>query len=344
MDGRAIAKQFLDAFGAGYASGNAAGVKALYGPDSVACYDGSLCRGADAIAASIIGPRVAGGGVALRWASHEGQLTATSQLLVMVTGESQKPVRGALCGQLCGPRGGHRGGHAPTRPCCGVPARRRRVPVRHGALIYTLAHPPAGWALHAALRAQLAAVGGHVHQGRYLQVRGAASAAPAPAAAAAAVPGTACAARTPPPPPPRRFGPGAAPQQVAGDTTGMASGFLQQYYTLYASNRAGLASVYHATKSQMSYEAVGAVGAATIANKLATLPSGRHEMHTLDAVTCLDAGAPVNGVGPAVVALVTGRITIEDQTNPLNFGQAFLLAVEGATPFCANDVFAFNFL
>lgn len=122
----------------------------------------------------------------------------------------------------------------------------------------------------------------------------------------------------------------------------MAQGFLTQYYTLYASNRAALANVYHAAKSQLSFEGQGFVGAAAIVGKMPTLPNGRHEMATLDAVTCLDAGV-AGGVGPAVVALVTGKITLEGEANPLPFGQAFLLAVEGAAPFCANDIFAFNY-
>ena len=126
----------------------------------------------------------------------------------------------------------------------------------------------------------------------------------------------------------------------------MCSGFLQQYYTLYSSNRAGLASVYHAAKSQMAVEGKTAVGSAAIGPALLSLGAGRHEMATLDAVTCLDAGSPgaaAAGMACAAVALVTGRFTVEGQENPLAFSQAFLLAVEGATPFCANDIFSFNY-
>lgn len=253
-DPKAIAKSFLDAYTGFAASGNAAGLASLYGPDSVADYDGTLQRGAEAISAAFIAPRAAGG-FQLRFASTEAHFTPTNQLFIVVTGESTKP-----------------------------PGRFSQV--------FVLNSLPSG--------------------GMYVKV-------------------DIC-----------RFGPGAAPQQVGADSTGMGAGFAQQYYTLYTSNRVGLAGVYNATKSQLTFEGQGPlVGQAAIAAKLPTLPAGRHEMATLDAVTASDA--PVNGVGPAVVVLVTGKITLDGEANPLGFCQAFLLAVEGGAPFCANEIMNFNY-
>ena len=93
-DPTAIARAFLDAFGGACSSGNIASLKGLYGADSVASYDGTLVRGVDAIAASIITPRLTGGAL-VKWSRFDGQLTATNQLVILATGESAKPVRGS---------------------------------------------------------------------------------------------------------------------------------------------------------------------------------------------------------------------------------------------------------
>ncbi len=140
-----------------------------------------------------------------------------------------------------------------------------------------------------------------------------------------------------------RFSAGAAAQQTAADSTGMGMGFAQQYFSLLgAGNRAGLASVY-TPKSQLSFESQTVVGSEQIVPKLATMPNGKVDIGTLDAAIAVEAGAPVNGVAPAVLVMVTGTFKIENEANALNFMQIFFLAVEGAAPYCANDVFFFNY-
>ena len=124
----------------------------------------------------------------------------------------------------------------------------------------------------------------------------------------------------------------------------MGMGFTQQYYTLYHQNRAALSGVYHPTKSQYTFEGKKAlVGQAEIAANLPSLPNGTHAMSTIDAITAVEAAAPVNGLGPAVLTLITGKITLENEANFLPFAHAFFLAVEGGAPFCANDAFLFNY-
>jgi hypothetical protein len=132
-----------------------------------------------------------------------------------------------------------------------------------------------------------------------------------------------------------------ATKEAHNDPTALGKNFVQQYSSLYSSSRASLAAVYHETKSQMAFEGSTFVGRAAIAEKLPTLPPGTREIDSFDSTTCLDA--PVNGVGPAVLALVTGRIMLEGQSNPLHYMQIFLLAVEGGAPSCVNEVFSFNY-
>jgi hypothetical protein len=135
------------------------------------------------------------------------------------------------------------------------------------------------------------------------------------------------------------------PNEAHYDQTGMGKGFVTQYLQMYSSNRALLASVYHDSKSQLTFEGQAPlVGRAAIVAKLPELPPGTREHDTCDSIQVLAAAAPgAAPAGPAVVALVTGRILLEGQTNPLAYMQAFFLAVEGGQPFCANEIFYFNY-
>ena len=132
-----------------------------------------------------------------------------------------------------------------------------------------------------------------------------------------------------------------ANKEAHNDPTALGKNFVQQYYSLYPTSRPSLAAFYHESKAQLTFEKAQFVGRAAIAEKLPSLPPGSREIDSLDSTACLDA--PVGGVGPAVVALVTGRILLEDQTNPLAYMQVFLLAVEGGAPSCVNEIFSFNY-
>ena len=67
---------------------------------------------------------------------------------------------------------------------------------------------------------------------------------------------------------------------------------------------------------------------------------GAHDIQTVDAVPALAAGAAPNGINAAVLLLVTGRIRLAGEANPLNFMQVFLVATEAGTNFIANEMFS----
>ena len=114
-------------------------------------------------------------------------------------------------------------------------------------------------------------------------------------------------------------------------------------FSRFAAARESLGGVYHAAKSQMSFEGKAFVGQAAIAAQLPLLPAGAREYDSLDAAQVLDAPAPPGTVGPATLALVTGRVRLDGEANVLAFVQVFLVAVEGGAPFVASDVFNFNY-
>jgi hypothetical protein len=157
----------------------------------------------------------------------------------------------------------------------------------------------------------------------------------------------------------RRWGPGAAPQQVALDTTLMAMPFLQSYYSEYQKTpRAGILNMYHPQKSQLSMgdtakfpPSVGRaaiepmhLGVAPVApeteGKPPRMAPGAHDLQTVDALSVLSAGAAPNGISAAVLVLVTGRIRLVGENNPLNFMQVFLVATEAGNNYIANEMFS----
>lgn len=122
-----------------------------------------------------------------------------------------------------------------------------------------------------------------------------------------------------------RFGPGATPFFMARDPGGMGAAFAKSYYETYAVDPARLA-VHYRDSSQLSFEGMVSVGAATIAAKLPTLPRGKHELQTLDVVPVGKAGAPPE----CIMVMVTGRITLEGQVNPMPFMQTFCIMPDAA--------------
>jgi hypothetical protein len=139
-----------------------------------------------------------------------------------------------------------------------------------------------------------------------------------------------------------RWSPGAAKTCVAADPTGLGAGFVQSYYEKFAAARESLGGVYN-DKSQLSFEGQACVGQAAIAAKLPALPQGAREYDSLDAVQALDAPAAPGAPGPAALALVTGKVRIAGEANALMFVQVFLLVVENGAPYCASDIFNFNY-
>jgi len=92
-----IAQAFLQAYGTALSTANAAQLAGLYGADSVLCLDGQVAEGGANIAAQVITPRLAGGGISLRISKFDVQaVKATNQVLIFLTGEASAfPVSGA---------------------------------------------------------------------------------------------------------------------------------------------------------------------------------------------------------------------------------------------------------
>lgn len=134
-----------------------------------------------------------------------------------------------------------------------------------------------------------------------------------------------------------RFGPGATPFFMARDPGGMGAAFAKSYYETYAVDPARLA-VHYRDSSQLSFEGMVSVGAATIAAKLPTLPRGKHELQTLDVVPVGKAGAPPE----CIMVMVTGRITLEGQVNPMPFMQTFCIMPDAAGAlYISNELYRF---
>lgn len=135
-----------------------------------------------------------------------------------------------------------------------------------------------------------------------------------------------------------RYGAGSVQSNTAADTTGMGLGFVGQYYQLYSANRAGLMALYRPT-SQLIFETRGGTPLATgdaIGKRLGEeMPQGSHAMTSVDTIKVSDSP-------PAVLALVTGTITLGGETNGLPFAQTFLLIAEPTGAYCSNDVLRFN--
>ncbi|KAI0021771.1 nuclear transport factor 2 [Xylariomycetidae sp. FL0641] len=103
-------------------------------------------------------------------------------------------------------------------------------------------------------------------------------------------------------------------------------------------NRANLAKNYRAG-STMTFESASVSGPEAIGEKLKSLPFEqgiRHQLSTLDAQP---------GLAPnTIMALVTGQLLVDQEQRPMNFSQAFLIAVdEKGEPYIHNDIFKLIF-
>lgn len=125
----------------------------------------------------------------------------------------------------------------------------------------------------------------------------------------------------------------------------MSSQFLKPYYDAIAT-AAGKASLTGAFResSELTFESEHFRGVAEISTKLRgqadaegrvfvkPVPEGGRNISTLDA---LQLG------GPAVVALVTGSLTLANESNPLPFAQVFVLINDAQGSYCSDDLFQF---
>ncbi|BGP22709.1 nuclear transport factor 2 [Rhodotorula toruloides] len=116
------------------------------------------------------------------------------------------------------------------------------------------------------------------------------------------------------------------------DINAIAKQFTDYYY-----QRKNLAPLYR-DHSMLTFEAQQFQGANAIIEKLASLPftTIQHRVTTMDA-------QPAATDKASMIVLVTGQLITGDETNPLNFSQAFHLVPENGSYYVFNDLFRLNY-
>ncbi|KAK4249529.1 hypothetical protein C7999DRAFT_29954 [Corynascus novoguineensis] len=113
---------------------------------------------------------------------------------------------------------------------------------------------------------------------------------------------------------------------------GIATEFVNHYYTTFDSDRKNLAALYR-ENSMLTFESSQSLGAASILEKLTNLPFQKIKHH----ISALDAQPTPNG---GIIILVIGQLAVDDETNPLPYSQAFQLCQDPAGQwFVFNDIF-----
>ncbi|KAF4655404.1 Nuclear transport factor 2 [Perkinsus olseni] len=112
--------------------------------------------------------------------------------------------------------------------------------------------------------------------------------------------------------------------------------FVQHYYGTFDANRSNLTPLYGDT-SMLTFEGEQFQGATNIVQKLVSLPflKVQHQV--------IKADCQPNPSNNGVVVFVTGNLMVDDNQNPLKFGQVFHLAPSPSGGiYCLNDMFRLN--
>ncbi|KAI9673113.1 MAG: Nuclear transport factor 2 [Caeruleum heppii] len=120
---------------------------------------------------------------------------------------------------------------------------------------------------------------------------------------------------------------------MAANFEAVAQDFVKFYYSTFQSDRKGLAALYR-DNSVLTFEGNRSVGASAIVEKLVSLAFEKvgHEVISVD--------AQPQQVGEGIVVMVTGRFLVDDESNPMSFGQCFTLLPDGqGSYFIINDLF-----
>lgn len=122
---------------------------------------------------------------------------------------------------------------------------------------------------------------------------------------------------------------------AATDPEAVGKAFLQYYYSLFESNRAGLANLYQ-DQSMLTFEGSKHQGPQAILQKLNTLPFKQCKVTPAS----MDFQPSVSG---GIIVFVTGHILAEGETNQLKFSQVFHLMPVGGSFVVTNDLFRLNY-
>jgi len=117
------------------------------------------------------------------------------------------------------------------------------------------------------------------------------------------------------------------------DFNTIAQQFTDFYYNTFDADRNKLAALYR-DNSMLTFETSAVQGTAGIIEKLSGLPfqQVKHQVATLDAQPSSEQGG--------ILVLVTGKLLVDAEQNPMSYTQAFQLLPDGAgSYFVFNDVF-----
>lgn len=112
----------------------------------------------------------------------------------------------------------------------------------------------------------------------------------------------------------------------------IAKQFVEFYYQTFDGNRQNLKNLYKAD-SMLTFESSSVQGDAAIVEKLVSLPFQKvlHEVGTLDAQPNVNGGA---------IVMVTGRLLVDEEQNPMNYTQTFQLMPDSSgSYYVINDIF-----
>ncbi|RYP82809.1 hypothetical protein DL770_005519 [Monosporascus sp. CRB-9-2] len=119
---------------------------------------------------------------------------------------------------------------------------------------------------------------------------------------------------------------------MAANYQAVAHEFVTYYYSQFDDDRNSLFPLYR-ENSMLTFENHSVKGTANIVQKLVAGLGFEKVKHHVDTQ---DAQPSVNG---GILVLVTGKLLVDDQEQPMNYTQVFHLLPEGGSFFVHNDIF-----
>ncbi|KAH7437287.1 hypothetical protein KP509_05G064200 [Ceratopteris richardii] len=121
------------------------------------------------------------------------------------------------------------------------------------------------------------------------------------------------------------------------DPEQIAKAFVDHYYTIFDTNRPGLASLYQ-DGSMLTFEGQKLAGAQAIVGKLTSLAFQQCK-HNISTVDC-----QLSGPGGGMLVFVSGNMQLPGEEHPLKFSQMFhLLQSSQGNFYVHNDIFRLNY-
>eukprot|EP00296_Roombia_truncata_P009202 JP447770.1.p2 GENE.JP447770.1~~JP447770.1.p2 ORF type:complete len:124 (+),score=35.42 JP447770.1:60-431(+) len=120
------------------------------------------------------------------------------------------------------------------------------------------------------------------------------------------------------------------------DPNAVGTAFVNHYYNVFDTNRAGLQSLYQA-QSMLTFEGQQLLGPEAIVGKLTSLPfqAVKHQVSTCD----------VQPAPNGILVFVCGQLVVDEDPNPLKFSQVFQLLPlpDNSGYWVFNDMFRLNY-